>query len=137
MITQMKKELIIDNEHASLWYYPENKIVHHIVHKYLYGELFQNLLLTGAEIFEKEHCTKWLSDDRNSSAIRKSDLQWGNDVWKPRILKVGWKYWAVILPDLTVGKLSMKSLIGQYQKEGLFIETFDSADLALTWLSDK
>ena len=133
----VKKELLIDNDVASLWYYPDNKIIHHKLKKFIYGENFKNLLITGTEYFEKKGCKKWLSDDRNSSALRKADLDWGEDNWKQRILKAGWKYWAIMMPDLEVGKMTMKALINDFRELGVTVELFNDVELAYKWLAEQ
>ncbi len=133
----VNKELLIDNAVASLWYYPDSKIIHHKFKKFVYGEHFQNILATGAEYFEKEGCKKWLSDDRNSSALRKADLEWGGNHWKQRIIKAGWKYWAIMMPDLEVGKLTMKTLINDYRELGVTVELFNDVELAYNWLVEQ
>lgn len=68
-LTVLKKgdknmEKVLDNEFATLYAYPEKKIVHHVIKKFIFGEAFQKLMTTGADIFIKYRCTKWLSDDR-------------------------------------------------------------------------
>ena len=131
------KEVLIDNDFAYLWYYPDTKIIHHKLKKYNYGESFRNLLLTGTEYFEKKGCKKWLSDDRNSSALRKADLEWGEENWTGRILKAGWKYWAIMMPNLEVGKLTMKSLIKDFSEKGVIVQLFDDVELAYKWLEEQ
>ena len=81
----INKEILIDSPVASLWYYPESKIIHHKFKKFIYGEDLKNLLVTGAEYFEKKGCKKWLSDDRKSSALRKADLEWGENNCQKRM----------------------------------------------------
>lgn len=133
----VKKEILIDNDVVSLWYYPDTKIIHHKFKKFIHGENFQKVLETGADYFEKKGCKKWLSDDRNSSALRKVDLEWGENNWNSRIIKAGWKYWAIMMPDLEVGKLTMKNLINLYKGLGVNVEIFDNIELAYKWLSEQ
>jgi len=133
----VNKEVLIDNDYATLWYYPDTKIIHHKLKKFIYGEHLINLLTTGAEYFEKKGCKKWLSDDRNSSALRKADIEWGETYWKQRIMKAGWKYWAIIMPNLEVGKLSMKSLIKEYSELGVTVELFNDVESAFKWLAEQ
>ena len=133
----MPKETIIENEYASLWYYPEQKIVHHKFHKFIFGEKFQEIMMKGADIFEEKGCVKWLSDDRNNSALPQEDLAWGEANWKPRVLNAGWKYWALVMPDKSAGKLAMRPLVEQYLKEGVTVEIFDDSDEAFKWLESK
>ena len=133
----VNKEILIDNDVATLWYYPDSRIIHHRLKKFIYGDKLKNLLETGAEYFEKKGCKKRLSDDRNSSALRKVDLDWGEKHWKERIVKAGWKYWAIMMPDLEVGKLTMKSLINLYSELGVTVELFDDVKLAYKWLTEQ
>jgi hypothetical protein len=133
----IKKKTLIDNDVVSVWYYPEQNIIHHKVKKFVYGEKFKNFLMTGADHCEKEGCFKWLSDDRNNSAIRTEDREWGINNWKPRMVKAGWKYWAIMMPDRLVGKMSMKHLISEYSEVGVTVEIFDDVDLALKWLDEQ
>ena len=133
----LKRKILIDNDVVSLYYYPDKKIIHHTFKKFVFGTDFQKVMETGAEYFEKEGCRKWLSDDRNSSVLRKVDLEWGEEHWRARILKAGWKYWAIMMPDLTVGKMTMKHIINDYKSSGVNVEIFDNLDLALKWLDDQ
>jgi hypothetical protein len=133
----MEKEIIIDNEYASLWFYPEHKIVHHKFHQFIHGDKFREVLMKGADLFEQKGCKKWLSDDRNNSALRAEDIEWGNQNWAPRVLNAGWKYWALMMPDKVLGKMNMRPLIDQYLEQGVKVEIFDDVDEALKWLSGK
>ncbi len=133
----MEKEIIIDNEYASLWYYPEQKIVHHKFHQFIHGDKFREVLMKGADLFEQKGCVKWLSDDRNNSALRAEDIEWGNQNWTPRVINAGWKYWALMMPDKVLGKMNMRPLIDQYLKQGVNVEVFDDVDEALKWLASR
>ncbi|WP_027621432.1 hypothetical protein [Acetivibrio clariflavus] len=123
-------EILLDNDYATLWYYPDTKIIHHKFKKFIYGDKLINLLTTGAEYFEKKGCKKWLSDDRNSSALRKADLEWAEKNWKQKILDAGWKYWAIMMPDLQVGKMSLNPIINDFKELGVTVEIFDDVELA-------
>jgi hypothetical protein len=133
----LKRETLIENDAVSLWYYPDLKIIHHKFHKFIMGDKFKEAMLKGAEYFEKYKCTKWLSDDRNSSALRRGDVEWGYESWQPKVFKAGWKYWAVVMPDLMAGKLTMRSIIDYYKERNVIVEIFDDIDLALKWLIEN
>ncbi len=136
-ILNVNKEILIDNDYASLWYYPDTKIIHHKFKKFIYGDQLKKVFETGAEYFEKKRCKKWLSDDRNNSALRKADLEWTSQYWKQRILDAGWKYWAIMMPDLQVGKMSLKPIINDFKELGVTVELFDDVELAYNWLSKQ
>ncbi|CAG0944596.1 hypothetical protein ANRL1_01827 [Anaerolineae bacterium] len=130
----MSTETVIDSEFVTMWYYPADKIVHHKFHKFIFGEAFRETLSTGAVIFEKRGATKWLSDDRNNGAIPQEDTDWSNQNWLPRVMKAGWKYWALILPEKAVGQMNMQRFVKQFSEMGLTVQVFDDPDKALKWL---
>ena len=130
----MSKQTIFDKEYATLWYYPENKIVHHEFHKFIYGAEFRNVLTTGLDIFRKNGAQKWLSDDRKNSALPTEDVNWAMGEWSPQVLAAGWKFWAVVMPDKVVGQLNMNRFMKRYIENGLTIKVFEDTDEALKWL---
>lgn len=125
---------VIDNESMSLFFHEEPKIVHHKIKKMLKDHEFMELLSKGAEYMEKYKAKKWLSDDRNNIVISQEANKWGDEVWAPRVIKAGFKYWAVVLPDKAVGKLQMNRFVKEYRTRGVTVEIFDDVDEALQWL---
>ena len=133
----MKKETILDTDRVSLFCYPDEKMVHHIVHKYVQGDDFRKLMTAGADAFLKHRCTKWLSDDRSSTALKKEDVEWGQQNWEGRILGHGWKYWAIVLPQNAIGKMTMNPIVERYASKGVEVKAFDNEDQAMKWLQQK
>ncbi len=130
----MPAEVILDNEHATLWYYPEDGIIHHQFHKFIYGDQFRAVLDKGAEIFKERAATKWLSDDRLNSALPKDDGIWALTDWNPRVRAAGWKYWAVIFPDKKVGQTNLNWFVRESNALGVTALAFEDVDEALSWL---
>lgn len=128
------RKIEIDNDYATLWFYPKHKIIHHKFHKFTKGDNFRNVLIRGAELFEQYNCKKWLSDDRDVKVVAQDDIEWGNKYWNQRIKKAGWKYWALILPENAIGKLSSKLLIENFTKLGIKVEIFSTPNQGLNWL---
>ncbi len=128
---------ILNNEFVTVTVYPDKKIVHHEFHKFIYGDAFRNALMSGADAFEKNHCTKWLSDDRGNSAVKNEDLAWAKQNWETKVLKSGWKHWALVLPEKVVGQLSMKDIIAAYTALGLNVKTFSDPESAMSWLEKQ
>lgn len=130
----MAKETILENGAATLWYYPEDKIIHHKFHKWIHDEDFRNVLNKGCEIFKKKGANKWLSDDRGNSALKQEDTKWAQEDWFPRVFAAGWKFWAIVMPDKAVGRMNMQNIINAYAEQGLTVEIFDDDTKALEWL---
>lgn len=133
----MAKELIMENDSAILWYHADSKIIHHQIKKYAYGKDLQDLLLKGTELLKEKGAIKWLSDDRNSNAIRKADAEWGDNIWFPLTVKSGWKYWAIVQPEKIVGQMDMQKRRKQFADYGITAKMFSDPDEALEWLKEQ
>lgn len=130
----MPRMTVLDTEYATLWYYPEQKIVHHQFHKFIYGETFRDVMRNGLAIFQQEGVHKWLSDDRKNSVLPQVDIDWGLQNWFPAMIDSGWKYWALVMPDKPVGKASMQRVVESFTPLGIIIQEFNDPDAALQWL---
>ncbi|MBN2510561.1 MAG: hypothetical protein JXB03_09795 [Spirochaetales bacterium] len=130
-------ETVYDNDHATVKVYPDIKLVHHEIHKFIYGDTFREMMLAGADAFIKFGCTKYLSDDRNNGALRQEDLQWGQDVWEKKILNAGWKTWALCMPEKVLGQMNVKKVFQRYTEMGIETQVFSTPEDAITWLKSK
>ena len=80
---------------------------------------------------------KWLSDDRNNSALPPEDSNWAIETWNPRVLNAGWKYWAVVTPEKVIGQLNLQRFVEMYSEMGVTVKVFTDADAALAWLKSE
>jgi hypothetical protein len=128
---------ILDNDYATLQYHPETKIVHHQFHKPISGDPFREVLTKGAEACEEYGAIKWISDDRANSAIPPEDGQWAENVWVPRVLAVGWKYWAIVMPAKIIGQMNMQYFKKQNEERGVTVQVFSDPTEAMTWLENQ
>ena len=130
----MPKEVIIDNENTALWYHTTKKIVHHVIHKPIFGKALQECLEKGIALLKKHNAKKWLSDYRKNGAMLKDDVDWIDNEWYPRAAMTDWKHWAIVLPEKTVGQLSMNRIATIFAQPGFDIKTFTDPDEAMSWL---
>jgi hypothetical protein len=128
---------VIEDEYVTLWYHPDDKIVHHRIHKFLVPGVFEKLLGTGAELMERHGAEKWLSDDRNNVVVSPEDLAWAEENWVPRVLKAGFKHWAIVVPSTAVAEMQMKALQAKRRKQGITVEMFEVVDDAMAWLRSR
>lgn len=131
------KVTILDNEFATIWCYPTKGIIHHVLHRYFYGDTFRTILTAGADAFEQNRCTKWLSDDRNFGAVHPDDKAWGDVEWKPRVLKAGWKYWAMVLPAKVTGQMNIQKMVEEYRLLGVNGTIHSNPEDAMKWLLEQ
>ena len=85
---------------------------------------------------KKNSACKWLSDDRSYSALPKEDVEWGVTYWGPKAVKAGWRYWAIVLPQSVLGKLSLGHIIDTYGELGLTVKVFTDPKEGMTWLEE-
>lgn len=133
----MSQMTVIKNDAATLWYYPDKKIVHHKIHKFLYGEKFREILSGGAELIEKYGANKYLSEDTDNTVVTKEDAEWGTAVWTPRVIKAGWKYWAIVQPKKVIAQANMKEFAKMYAGMGVTVQMFSDTDSAMKWLETQ
>jgi hypothetical protein len=133
----MSKTTLIDTDYVTLWYDPEKKIVHHKFHKYIYGKEFRGVLEKGLEVFKEKKAQKWLSDDRNNSALPTEDTNWAQTNWAPRVIAAGWKFWAIVLPQKVIGQINMQHFIDNYSEQGVTVKIFSEPDEARSWLESQ
>jgi hypothetical protein len=132
------RNTLIENEYANLWYYPEERIIHHKFLQPVADEEFYSVLRTGLRLMQEHGAQKWLSDDRNNSILSAEDSAWSQDFWLPRAYQAGWKYWAVLPPVKARGKINMKRLmeyVGEHRR--VDIKIFSDPDEAWQWLAQQ
>jgi hypothetical protein len=133
----MSEILIEKNEFATLWYHPEKKIVHHQFHKFIYGDVFRNLLLKGTETMKKYGANKWLSDDRKNPVLKTDDSDWAQANWFPLTLQAGWKYWALVQPEGAIAKINTDKLVKIYGEAGVIAKYFENPEDAMKWIESQ
>jgi hypothetical protein len=133
----MERITVLDAEHAAIWYYPDKKIVQNQSKKYVYGAPYREFLNEVTKTIQKYRAQKLLSDDRKNSGISKEDQEWGNKDWFPKTKAAGWKYWAIIQPENTIGQLTMKRVIANITSQGVIAEVFSDPNKAMAWLEKQ
>jgi hypothetical protein len=128
---------ILDDDYVSMWYHPEPRILHHQFHKYVWGETFREALNRGVSLFIEHGASKWLSDDRANAALSQADTDWAMNDWFPRVLKAGWKYWGIVLPENVIGQINMKRFIAAYSARGVTTQVFSDPVAAMSWLEKQ
>ena len=128
---------ILDNEYVTLWYHPDKQIIHHQFHKFMHGQAFRDALNAGTEAMKKYGAHKWLSDDRENSALPRVDTEWAHTEWFARTVLAGWKYWALALPEKIIGQMNMNREAKYYEDRGIITAKFATPDEAMAWLEKQ
>ena len=133
----MPSIIILDNEFVTIWYHLNKKIIHHQFHKFMHGQAFREALTAGTDAMKKYGAHKWLSDDRQNSALPRVDLEWAHTKWFPRTVLAGWKYWAIVLPEKIIGQMNMNREAKINSEKGIITAKFDNPDEAMAWLEKQ
>ncbi len=130
----MSKIEIFKNDQMTVYFNQEDKIIHHVCHKQLLGQPFRDALLAATVAFIKYKAVKWLSDDRMNRMLTPDDQKWSSEVWQPKILQAGWKYWGLVMPKEALGQMRMSIMAQTYLKLGVTVKTFNDPSKAFIWL---
>ena len=133
---KMLKTTILENENYGLWFYPELKIIHIKFYKYCGWDIFREALEKGIEVFIQNGCKKWLSDDRELGIVSREDAAWSREIWYGKLSKAGWKYWALVRPTSTIGKISFKNSINKIEDNYMTMKIFQEPEEGLEWLKN-
>lgn len=128
---------LLDNAHVTLWFHPESRIVHHVMHRFAPMKAMRELLLTGVEAMAAHGGCKWLSDDRKGPVVDAPRIEWAREHWMPALVKAGFRYWAVVPSQSALGRWGMDRVIAEYRGIGVEIETFTAPDEAMRWLEAR
>lgn len=69
------------------------------------------MLNVGYNVAKERGIQKWLSDDRKNPELSQEDITFGVQDWGPRMAAIGWKYWALVVPETMAGRASMQQII--------------------------
>jgi hypothetical protein len=125
---------VFEHERMVVWCYPARGIIHHQVKQYVSGMVFREALNRGIEAMSDCGGSKWLSDDRLNGALLPSDLKWADEVWFPKTLQAGWKYWAHLPPASIIGQMNIRRHVQLYKERGVAVQPFEDLDAAVAWL---
>jgi len=124
--------ILYDSLTCSAEWLKADKILLKTVRGFVYGDEMETLFNAG---YEKIGNINRLFGNRELKPYyRKEDIDWINNDWLPGMLRAGWKYWAVIEPEHTPGKLSMRNFLDYYQEQGIELRIFNNPDDAIAWL---
>lgn len=80
------------------------------------------------------HSSKVLGDSRRIKVIQKTDQDWINGDWFPRILAAGLTRMALVLPASGLAKMNIDDLVSRVA-DRLDVAYFATLDDARTWLA--
>jgi hypothetical protein len=131
---EMGPEVIYDSPHATLWYYPESKIIHHKIYNNLIDDEFKTFIGLASRTLAEKGATKWLSEDQSLLLIGKDKSDFSGITWPQKNIENGWKYWAIVQPKNIVTQINMEKMVKYFNSLGVTAKFFTEVEEAKKWL---
>ncbi|HEX3050923.1 MAG TPA: hypothetical protein VHP83_09735 [Aggregatilineaceae bacterium] len=128
----MGRTVLLTNEYITVEYLEDKKIISHVVHKPVAGQMLLDALNTGTDALVKYGVCKWLSDDRLNGPVSEDEQAFLE--WNQRTIKCGWKYWALVVPQKVADAGTLMPSMESLFKLGLRMMVFTSVEKAIEWL---
>lgn len=130
----MSAQIVFESPFATMWYHPESKIIHHKFHRNIYGQDYRDFFLLGTQTLKDHSAQKWLSDDQGNALAGPEELRWGIEVWFPKTIEAGWKFWAIVQNKNILGQIITDKLVKEYGAQGVEVRFFTDIADAFQWL---
>lgn len=128
----------VDNEFYTAWYVPDYSMIRHVWHQHCKGETWRNIMTLAADAFVGHNCFKWLADDRKFlGAMTPEDWAWAEVNFAKRCREAGWKYFAMVLPDSGMAKVSIRAVCNAFSANGIETEAFTDYVKAYVWITTR
>ncbi len=101
---------------------------------FIHGDELHSAFNAGYEQLKKANGNKWLSDNRGLPVYKQEDIEWINHKWFPKMLNIGWKYWALVEPESAIGLMVMKKF-AFYTDQGIILQVFKNTEESFAWLN--
>ena len=130
----MVNTLVYEDQWIKVRYNEEDEYVYHTFLQPIGGKPFQNGLNIGLDTLATKKAIKWLSDDRLNAEFEQADIEFAVADWGPRARKVGWKFWALVVPESVAGRASMQAIVETFFNMGVRVRIFTKVEDAQRWL---
>lgn len=118
---------------AEVTWSAEHRVVVKRFTGFIRGQELRGAFNAGHDKMQATGGIKWLSDNRGLPVYADEDIAWINQEWFPKMLKIGWRYWALVEPESTIGKWTMKNF-QFFTDQGIKMNVFSSVEEGLIWL---
>lgn len=125
---------VFEHKQVTVWYDPDKNILHNQIHEYTYGDVFRQFLMAVVDAMTHYRTTKVLSDDRKNPVLHPDDQKWAREMWEPKMIEAGWKYWAIVQPERMIANMRMIKFAERLLHLGIIVELFDDVEDAMRWL---
>jgi hypothetical protein len=101
---------------------------------YVEGDDFRGGLDAGITLLAAKRSSRWLGDTRLMGPVRQVDQKWTNEDWFPRIIAAGLRWLAMIPPQSSIARLSVRNVLSKVNGVDVVTALFDDLESARAWL---
>lgn len=131
----MSATTILSNRYYDLLFHEDIGLIHHIYKPPMSSDQVAELLSAGTDLMEQYGATKWLSDNRQLvNAFSDEVAEWVNNVWLPRTINAGWKYWAMVVPESLIGRADHVKYVESFHDMGIWVTVHTEVEPAIKWI---
>lgn len=98
---------------------------------------FREVLEAGLNALIEQGGSRWLSDCRNTRAVRQADQDWIHRDWFPRALAAGLRRMAVVSPATVAAQMNYSEIMGRVSGSSLDVDFFPTVEEATAWLLSR
>lgn len=127
-----------ESDSATVLWNVKAKAVHVEFKSYVHSDELRDICDKAMKLQQEKGAERMISDNRKLTVISQEDQQWISTVHNQRIQDSGIKYVAIVLPEKTVGKLSMKRVVASavaFDDISTVFESFNTVEDAEEWLN--
>ena len=96
---------------------------------------FGSLLDAEVKALSDHGCTRLLADCRRQRVLNPADQERANREWLPRVLQVGLKRFAIVLPESDIAATHLRERLAAVPDSAMEIGYFGTVDDAWEWLA--
>lgn len=101
---------------------------------YIEGDDLREALDAGLILLRTKRASRWLGDTRRLGPVRQVDQTWTNQDWFPRLSAAGLRWMAIVPPQSSIARLSMKQILSKVNDVEVVTANFDDVESARAWL---
>lgn len=104
---------------------------------FLTTQEFIDIAEQGHTLRSMNNSNKQLNDIEDMAVLTQDIQKYLKEIWFPKAVATGLKYFAFVVPKNVLGKMSMKGANAEADKTGIDIQYFDNLAAAKKWLMSK
>ena len=125
---------IYNTKDATITYHTENNVLVQTINDYLSSNSLREFQTEFINICQTLKVSKIISDTKQQKVIQIEDLEWMKYFVIPSMINSGVKYFAIVMPESTFGKLAMKSFADAANE--ITVKLFEDLLSAKEWISN-